>query len=125
MSKSQPESTQFITALLWAIAVAVVTQVSPVQAAAGSFNTSTPGQIFYTYTSPTVSVNAGVQIGNTVTNNVNQNSGVNISGTAQVGNTVKTTVTQTGQINGAFISQTGKNTSATVIQFGTGGSLLN
>jgi len=84
-----------------------------------------PGQVTYVYTSPTVSVYAGVQVGNNKTTTVAQHSAVNISSVAQVGDNVKTTVIQKGVANASGINQVGHHSSATVIQFGYMPSMLS
>lgn len=72
----------------------------------------------YSYTSPRLSVFAGVQFGNNQSTAINQNSARNVSSLAQVGNNVSTTVTQRGAANLSSIGQVGRNSSALVFQFG-------
>lgn len=86
--------------------------------------TSTPGQIFYNYASPTVNIHAGIQLGRSVSTSVNQNSVYNVSGVVQVGNRTKAGIVQAGSFNNSTISQYGHINTATVLQFGPSASML-
>lgn len=104
-----------------AVAIAGHANAEPytVNSPVGQFtaSTTTPWTT-YSYSSPQVSVFAGVQFGNNQNTTITQNSNRNITGLAQVGNNVSATVTQRGATNLSGIAQYGRNSSALVYQFG-------
>jgi hypothetical protein len=107
---------------------AIVASVVAGQSNAQSLSFSTPAGTFtgnplspsasYSYTSPKLSVFAGVGFGNNQNTAVLQHSALNVSSFAQVGNHVNASVFQAGLKNISNISQVGHNSSAFVIQFG-------